>query len=120
MNFFKGTGIKGLQGMSPKESGIGGKVVRPLLFATKEMVLNFAVKEGLAWREDGSNKSNDYTRNYFRNEVIPALQKIYPQVENNVLKNIDRLSDVNAIYEEAVLKKISQIFLVKFLQFPRM
>jgi tRNA(Ile)-lysidine synthase len=110
MNFFKGTGIKGLKGMSPKESGIGGKVVRPLLFATKEMILNFAVKEGLEWREDESNKSSDYTRNYFRNEMLPALQKLYPQVENNVLKNIDRLSDVYGIYEEAVLKKIDQIF----------
>lgn len=110
MNFFKGTGIKGMLGMSPSESGIGGKVIRPLLFATKEMIVDFAKKNSLEWREDRSNLSSDYSRNYFRKEVLPALQKLYPQVENNLLKNIDRFTDIYSIYEEAVLKKISQIF----------
>ena len=42
MNFFKGTGINGLQGIAAKDAGIGGKVARPLLFATKEEILEYA------------------------------------------------------------------------------
>ncbi|MEO6135805.1 MAG: tRNA lysidine(34) synthetase, partial [Ginsengibacter sp.] len=79
MNFFKGTGIKGLQGILPKHANI----VRPLLFAKKEDLLSFVKENNLLFVEDSSNSSDKYTRNYFRNQLIPSLQKVFPQVEEN-------------------------------------
>jgi len=43
MNFFKGTGLAGLRGMLPES----GKIIRPLLFARKEELLEFAKHEHL-------------------------------------------------------------------------
>jgi tRNA(Ile)-lysidine synthase len=59
------------------------------------------------WVEDSSNASNKYTRNFFRNELIPQLQKVFPQVEENLLNNMQRLQQTNALYKELVegLKK---------------
>jgi tRNA(Ile)-lysidine synthase len=106
INFFKGTGIAGLQGILHK-SGIRGEMIRPLLFAKREDIVGFAVENKLSWREDSSNESNKYTRNYFRNGLMPALREVYPQVEDNLLDNIIRFQDVNLLYRQSIqgLKK---------------
>lgn len=98
MNFFKGTGIKGLQGILPKQ----GNIIRPLLFAKKEELRQFAKDNNLSFVEDSSNSSDKYTRNYFRNQLIPALQKVFPQVEENLLKNIDRNREIEILYQHSI------------------
>lgn len=94
LNFFKGTGISGLHGILPKQKNI----CRPLLFAKKEMLLAFANENQLPFVEDSSNASNKYARNYFRNELIPGLQKVFPQVEENLLDNIERFREIEVAY----------------------
>ena len=98
MNFFKGTGIAGLRGMLQKQ----GKIVRPLLFAKKEDLLVFAKEHNLSWVEDSSNESDKYSRNYFRHQVIPLIQKIYPEAENNLADNLDRFRDIEVLYQQAI------------------
>lgn len=98
MNFFKGTGIKGLRGILPKQ----GKIIRPLLFAAKEDIMAFAAKNNLSYVEDSSNSSDKYTRNYFRNQLIPSLQKVFPRAEENLLENIERFKDIDMLYQQAL------------------
>lgn len=83
MNFFKGTGIAGLRGILPKQ----GKIVRPLLFARKASIQEYAMQNNLSYREDSSNASDKYTRNYFRIQLLPVVQKVFPQAEDNIAKN---------------------------------
>ncbi|MBS1738421.1 MAG: tRNA lysidine(34) synthetase TilS [Bacteroidetes bacterium] len=108
MNFFKGTGIKGLSGIPVKQ----GHIVRPLLFATREELKLFASINTYSFVEDSSNTSDKYTRNYFRNQLIPGIRKVFPEVENNLLKNLERFEGIKEIYEEAIeakRKKIAEI-----------
>ncbi len=98
MNFFKGTGINGLHGILPKQ----GNIIRPLLFAKKEELSQFAKANELNFVEDSSNASDKYTRNYFRNQLIPDLQKVFPQVEDNLLNNIDRFGEIEILYQQSV------------------
>ena len=98
MNFFRGTGIKGLRGILPKQQ----QIVRPLLFAKRKDIEKFAFKNGVEFITDSSNASNDYTRNLFRNEILPSVEKIYPEALNNVLRNIERLTAVEYLYEESI------------------
>jgi tRNA(Ile)-lysidine synthase len=98
MNFFKGTGIAGLRGMLPKQ----GKLIRPLLFARKEELLVFAKENNLNWVEDSSNRESKYSRNYFRNEIIPLIKKIYPEAENNLTDNLRRFADIEMLYKQAI------------------
>ncbi len=98
MNFFKGTGIKGLQGILPRQ----GNIIRPLLFAKKEEVLAFANENNLEFVDDSSNASNKYTRNYFRNQLIPSIQTVFPKVEENLISNIERFKEVEVLYEQSI------------------
>jgi tRNA(Ile)-lysidine synthase len=107
----KGTGINGLQGIHPKDAGIGGKITRPLLFARKAELITFAIEHQLKWREDSSNDTSKYTRNFYRNELLPAIRKIHPQVDNNLLHNIDRFKEVKELYDFAINKIISTLII---------
>jgi tRNA(Ile)-lysidine synthase len=98
MNFFRGTGIKGLHGILPKQN----KIIRPLLFATKNELLAFAEENKLQFVTDYTNAENDFTRNYFRNELIPSVQKVFPEVEENILKNITRFGEAEQLYNQAI------------------
>ena len=103
MNFFRGTGLHGLTGIPSKN----GYIKRPLLEFSKEELLAFAKEHNLEFVEDSSNQSSKYTRNYFRNEIIPAISKIYPQVKDNLLDNINRFKEIEKLYQLSVgeLKK---------------
>jgi len=98
MNFFKGTGIKGLRGMLPRQ----GKIIRPLLFAKREEIISFINENNLAFVEDSSNSSDKYTRNYFRNQLIPSIQKVFPQVEENLINNIERFKEIEILYRQSI------------------
>ncbi len=103
MNFFRGTGLHGLTGIPSKN----GYIKRPLLAFSKSELLDFAIENELNFVEDSSNQSSKYTRNYFRNEIIPAISKIYPQVKDNLQDNINRFKEIEKLYRLSVgeLKK---------------
>ncbi len=101
MNFFKGTGIRGLQGILPRHELLPF-LVRPLLFATKEQLLSYAIQHNLSFVEDSSNASNKYTRNYFRNQLIPDIKKVYPQAEDNLIDNLQRFREMEILYQQSI------------------
>jgi len=98
MNFFRGTGIKGLHGILPKQNNI----IRPLLFINKKGIQDFATANELGFVVDATNAENDFTRNYFRNELIPAIKKIFPAPDENILKNIKRFGEAEQLYNQAI------------------
>lgn len=98
MHFFRGTGLQGLTGIPEMNQ----KIRRPLLRFSREALEIFAKEKGLQWVEDSSNASSAYTRNYFRNELIPALEKVFPQVKNNLRDNLLRFKETDQLYQLAV------------------
>lgn len=98
MHFFRGTGVHGLRGMLPKQ----GHIVRPLLFARKQAIKLFAEHHQLSWVEDSSNALDKYSRNYFRHQVIPLVQTIYPETETNLHNNLRRFTDMEVLYDQAI------------------
>ncbi|RYD94798.1 MAG: tRNA lysidine(34) synthetase TilS, partial [Sphingobacteriales bacterium] len=105
LNFFKGTGISGLTGI-PAENG---RVLRPLLFASREQLESRAREKGLSWREDSSNSETKYTRNALRHEVLPLLEKLFPQVRQNLARNMTRFAGVEAVYRSSVELQLSKM-----------
>lgn len=105
MNFFKGTGISGLRGILPRQ----GVVVRPLLFAGRASLQQFALDAGLSWVEDSSNQSDKYTRNYFRHRVIPLVQEVYPGALQNLAGNIGRFREIEIVYRRAIDQQLKKL-----------
>lgn len=100
MNFFKGTGIAGMRGILPKQ----GRLLRPLLSFSRETLLNYARWRQLEWVEDSSNRSDAYTRNYFRHQLLPVLQQVYPAAEANALTSIRHLRDAELLYQQSIAR----------------
>lgn len=58
-----------------------GRVIRPMLFATRDEIERYATEQGICWREDETNQQLDYERNKIRHRVVPALKEINPSLE---------------------------------------
>ncbi|MDC0297456.1 tRNA lysidine(34) synthetase TilS [Crocinitomicaceae bacterium] len=82
MQMARGGGIRAMSGM--KE--INKNTIRPLLPFSKAELSAYATKHHIEWREDISNKSNKYTRNIWRNVLIPELNKTIPNINYSVIK----------------------------------
>ena len=89
INLVRGCGIKGLTGIS----NINGRVVRPLLFASRRDIVEYAVSHKIKYREDSSNSSTKYLRNKLRLGVIPKLREISPAFGATMTGNIARLTE---------------------------
>lgn len=94
MNFARGTGLHGLTGIPQ----ISGYIRRPLLSINREKIEEFAGQNGLSYVEDSSNLSVKYTRNLFRREIIPLIEKVYPQVKENLHSSIQRFAEIEKLY----------------------
>jgi len=57
-----------------------GSLVRPLLWATKQDLMAYAVTYAVPYRADRSNATADYNRNHLRHNVIPQLQSLNPRL----------------------------------------
>jgi tRNA(Ile)-lysidine synthase len=103
LNFSRGSGIEGMTGIPVKN----GAVIRPLLFATKERLYAYASLHKIEWREDQSNASDDYQRNYVRHQIIPRLKELNPNLENTFSDTLERLAGAHQLVTQS-LEKIRQ------------
>ncbi|WP_017798835.1 tRNA lysidine(34) synthetase TilS [Oceanobacillus kimchii] len=63
------------EGIPVKRSFANGQLIRPFLCVNKQMILHYVKENEIPFREDQTNKDNRFTRNYYRNEIIPLLKK---------------------------------------------
>jgi tRNA(Ile)-lysidine synthase len=106
-NLAKGCGIRGLHGIPPRN----GHVIRPLLFATRDEIEQFALEQELAHREDSSNAETKYSRNKIRHQVIPGLKAINPSLESTMAANIERLRAAEYLYDYALSALRSEVLI---------
>jgi tRNA(Ile)-lysidine synthase len=89
LNLFRGAGVEGLAGMPVvRPAGSGAiQIVRPLLFARRSEIEDYAREAGLDWREDSSNNNLKYRRVALRHEIIPSVQEHFgPSSIPNILR----------------------------------
>lgn len=65
LNLLRGTGRKGLSSLKSTD-----EIYRPLLGTPKKNLLAYAKAHNLKWREDSTNASDDYARNYVRHNIL--------------------------------------------------
>ncbi len=81
MRLINGTGMQGLSGIRLKI----GKWVRPLLFASREDIQEYARQNGIQFREDETNRDISILRNRIRNRLLPILKKEFnPDVTDHL------------------------------------
>lgn len=98
LNLSRGTGITGLIGI-PEEND---KVIRPLLPFSRQELEHYAKANSLHWREDSSNATDKYSRNYLRHNVIPHLKSLNPDILQQINATISNLKDTADIVDESL------------------
>lgn len=78
----RGTGPKGMAGMKPKD----GNLIRPILFADKQSILNYLAENEQEYRTDKTNDDINYSRNRVRKNVIPELLELNPAALSHIGK----------------------------------
>jgi tRNA(Ile)-lysidine synthase len=117
LNLVRGAGLEGLDGIA----SINKKVIRPMLFATRLEIENYARENKIEWREDRSNATDDYSRNFLRHQAYPLLKELNPSFEETFKESIQKISGAVELMEIGIeqwrlkfeKKKENQILLDK-------
>lgn len=68
--------------------------IRPLVTTSREQIERYAHDNDIVWREDESNKTSIYARNFLRQELLPEIDRLYPGWKTNV----DRIKMYGDVY----------------------
>lgn len=104
LNLCRGTGLKGLCGIPPKN----GKIIRPMLAFTAQEIRQYAENQHIAYVEDYTNSDEQIARNRIRHSVIPQLEILNPQFLQTNTRSRRVLQQQYAYYQkniEAEIKK---------------
>lgn len=96
----RGTGLTGLCSIPP----VRNNIIRPLISCSRSDIENYLRSKNQNFVVDSSNLSNEYTRNKIRNQIIPILKQINPNVQNSVFELALRLRQ-----EENFLSELTKI-----------
>ncbi len=100
INLSRGCGLDGLTGIKPKS----GNIIRPLLFAPREVISAYARRKGVSYREDSSNASDKYLRNYIRHNVLPVLDEAQSNFRKGIHTTIQNLISDHHLYNHLLNK----------------
>ena len=96
----RGSSLTGLCGMQPvREDENGVLYIRPLLFFHRKEIEAFLEEQEVKWCVDSTNAELDYSRNYIRGKVIPALEKINTQAVSHMNQTAQHLFEVKDFME---------------------
>ena len=114
LNLLRGSGMKGLAGMSavsplPYSDGVSARLVRPLLEMTRKQIEGFALANGVRYRNDSTNFSSEYKRNMLRNDVFPVFERINPSVVRTLNREMGYFAEANEIVADYCRKEIEEI-----------
>jgi len=109
LNLSRASGIEGLTGIKQ----LNDVIARPLLVFSKNEILNYAKANSIKWREDSTNKKNNYQRNQIRNEIIPLLKKLHPNFLDQSKKTMTFLKESNLIIDNYIQNIKNENFTLK-------
>lgn len=104
LNLVRGTGIRGLSGMKPKQ----GRVIRPLLKFSRREIELYCRSHKLKYVTDSTNASDAYTRNRIRHNVIPHLKAINPSFLTTMRGNMAHLNNICQIFDSQVQQLVKR------------
>tara|TARA_X000000368_G_scaffold323595_1_gene260675 strand:+ start:9291 stop:10247 length:957 start_codon:yes stop_codon:yes gene_type:complete len=109
MRLLRGTGPDGMEGPKLKRSLVQGVLVRPFLGVSKKEILDYLKKHNIDYIQDDSNLSNDFDRNYLRNEIFPMLEKKWNNFPNRVSNFSKIIKDRNDNYSYLMHEKYDDL-----------
>ena len=98
LNLLRGTGLRGLAGMSPNHDGI----IRPLLCLSREEILQYLESKGQTYVTDSTNSERIAQRNRLRIDVMPLLRSINPSAIEHLCLACDNVRQSLPYYKKGI------------------
>ena len=105
INLLRGAGLNGLKGMKPQN----GVIIRPLLWASREQIHQYAIENQVLWCGDHTNAENLCLRNKIRNQLLPVFDDLQPEARQGLYQSLGHLSSENELYRELLKEKLTRI-----------
>jgi tRNA(Ile)-lysidine synthase len=109
--FLRGAWTGGMAGIRPVLEFPEGRIVRPLLGATRAEIENYLAALGQGWREDSSNRHLSYTRNRIRHELLPLLEGWNPRLREHLAQMAELARDEEAWWQSEMARLTPQLLL---------
>lgn len=98
LHLIRGTGLRGLTGMRPKN----GRIIRPFLGVSHQDILDYLHRCHQDYVIDSTNLERDAQRNQLRLDIIPLMEKINPEVKDNIARAADILTEVEEFSDQQI------------------
>ncbi len=98
LNLLRGTGIKGLTGIKPRN----GHIIRPLLCVSRDEIEQWLREDRQSYVTDSTNLETDYTRNKIRLKLLPLMREINPSADDAIMGTSSHLSMAYDMYLPAL------------------
>jgi tRNA(Ile)-lysidine synthase len=111
----RGTGLRGLRGMSdtrPVQPGSRVRLVRPLLQTARATIEELCRSQGFEARQDSSNSTAEFTRGRIRNIVLPHLREnLNPNVTDALLRLAEQARWLGTYLEDAAERTFESLLI---------
>lgn len=113
----RGTGPTGIAGIAPFrplsdcQQGSDFVVARPMLGVGRDEIRAALRSHGCPWREDTSNQSNAFRRNWIRNELLPLIGQQFPDAVAAIGRAIDGQRQWQAALEPEIDRWLERFLL---------
>lgn len=109
--FLRGAWTEGLSGIHPSVEFAEGRIIRPLLSATRVEIEAYLREIGQSWREDSTNRQMTLTRNRIRHELLPLLKEWNPQLREHLSQMAELARDEETWWQSELARLASQLLL---------
>jgi tRNA(Ile)-lysidine synthase len=100
LNLMRGSGTTGLGGIPGARRLGGGWLVRPLLDTSRDELEAYAESHSLETLTDPSNLEQQFDRNYLRHEILPRLDKRWPDAANRIRRSATLAREASMLLAE--------------------
>ena len=105
LNLIRGTGLRGLTGIKPKN----GNIIRPLLCISRQEIEEYLKEIDQPYITDSTNLETDYTRNKIRLELLPLMRSINPSADSSIEGTALHLQQAYTFYSQAIEQARTQV-----------
>ena len=115
----RGAGLPGLSAMPASWQRDGVEFVRPLLGMTSLEIRAWLAERGLTarlpgsanigqgWVEDPTNTDTQFTRNRIRHDLIPALEKTFPQFRQTFARSAAHAAEAQSVLAQLAIEDMA-------------
>ena len=110
MRIGRGSNLKGYSGFEVMTDKKNYYIVKPLIYYTKEVIMNYMDANNYKYYIDYTNNEDDFLRNRYRHNVLPQIKKENNNIYEKYIKYSKELLDADSFINKCLQKVLNKIY----------